>query len=680
MDLNALDVKLYLLINQGTVNGLFDFIMPFLSNKGYLLALPFGAYMILQALRQPADKRRETLILALWTIAIAVFSFLLADWLGNELKHYIRRIRPCHVLDGARLLGGCSQSFSMPSNHAINSFAYAVPLFFLTRGYIGRLWRFYPLILAGCVAYSRTYLGVHYPGDVTVGAILGCLSAAINITFFRTASVKYKEHPYTTLLYSSLFILAVFRVYYLLRGPLDLSPDEAGYWQMAGGTDVAWLTASPLLVCLISAGTALFGDTVFGIRIFALVLSLLSSYLMFRLAYNIYRDGAVALGSALLIQAIPGFSLNGTIMAPGSPLVFFWILSLGLFNKGLNGNHDKTVSSSSKLPAAWIMLGVAVGFGLLTSLTMALFPVGICIFLLMSDKKYLLKTVRPYASLIISLCILLTWMTLAGVKAVGPQPPASPIIQNLTALAGKHLLLVTPGILALIFFCLHQLFYKEYGNSSTFIFAFSIPVLALSFIDNITFDLQAGWSIAGYITGILAVACYFFRADKSEFDIAWKKNIKRTIIGAGIAMALFVTAILHFPMMLNMSLSTDPTLDRKGWRDLGREVSAIIEQQGEDAMPVIYSEDCRIASELGFYMKGHPKTYCAGPPGSYTSKGAKTIFIAEGDTGLPESANGIFEKADKKTIRITHKGRELKAYSVFICYNSRGPETGPIER
>jgi undecaprenyl-diphosphatase len=61
----------------------------------------------------------------------------------------------------------------MPSGHAISSFAFAAPLVYLTRHYITRAWRLYPLFLAALIAFSRIYLGVHYPSDALAGAFLG---------------------------------------------------------------------------------------------------------------------------------------------------------------------------------------------------------------------------------------------------------------------------------------------------------------------------------------------------------------------------------------------------------------------------------------------------------------------------------------------------------------------------
>ena len=68
--------------------------------------------------------------------------------------------------------------YSMPSVHATNAFAIATLLSFFVR----RLpFTIVAYLLAALVAYSRVHIGVHYPTDVTAGAALGCLDAAILI-------------------------------------------------------------------------------------------------------------------------------------------------------------------------------------------------------------------------------------------------------------------------------------------------------------------------------------------------------------------------------------------------------------------------------------------------------------------------------------------------------------------
>jgi undecaprenyl-diphosphatase len=157
--LDGADRWLLLLINRTGQNGLFDAVMPLLSDKRNAL-LPGAALILFLGWR---GGRRAWAWLAIAGIALA-----LSDSLGGLLKHTVQRIRPCHVVDGIRLLGGCTLSFSLPSNHAVNMAALAAVAWLgLPR------WRWSPAALAFLVGYSRIYLGVHYPFDVFAGFVLG---------------------------------------------------------------------------------------------------------------------------------------------------------------------------------------------------------------------------------------------------------------------------------------------------------------------------------------------------------------------------------------------------------------------------------------------------------------------------------------------------------------------------
>jgi undecaprenyl-diphosphatase len=174
-----MDTQLFFLINHGMANPLFDVLMPALTHQGYLLVIPLVLYALYAGSRARTPAGRSYGRDAIFAVLIAVLAILLAETLGYWLKVLIARPRPCHALEGVRLLVDCSASFSLPSSHATTSFAYAVPLSLLTRPFLPALWRLFPLVLAVMVALSRPYVGVHYPSDVVAGALLGATVAGV---------------------------------------------------------------------------------------------------------------------------------------------------------------------------------------------------------------------------------------------------------------------------------------------------------------------------------------------------------------------------------------------------------------------------------------------------------------------------------------------------------------------
>src|SRR5690606_4235929 len=135
----------------------------------------------------------------IYIVGIAL-TIALADQVTSALmKPYFMRLRPTHEPDLARLVHTVNQykggKFGFASSHAANTFGVATFLFLALKDsyrYTGLLF-----LWAGAVSYTRIYLGVHYPGDILAGALVGAFFGCV--TYKGAAISESNRHVMRTL-------------------------------------------------------------------------------------------------------------------------------------------------------------------------------------------------------------------------------------------------------------------------------------------------------------------------------------------------------------------------------------------------------------------------------------------------------------------------------------------------
>ncbi|MBE7117753.1 undecaprenyl-diphosphatase [Bacillus paranthracis] len=124
----------------------------------------------------------------------AMVAFVIAEVIGKIAGKFHLNYQPFAVLPDVNKLVDHAVDNSFPSDHTILFFSICFS-FSLVRKKAGWLW----LILAFCVAISRIWVGVHYPFDVAVGALIGCISAVFShwlvpkLSFIRQLLTQYER-------------------------------------------------------------------------------------------------------------------------------------------------------------------------------------------------------------------------------------------------------------------------------------------------------------------------------------------------------------------------------------------------------------------------------------------------------------------------------------------------------
>ena len=174
-----LDGGFLLFLQESVRNPVLDKIMIFitsLGDKGMIWILATVLLLI------PKKTRKAGMVSAVALLGSLLFNNML-------IKNIVQRPRPYVTLEDLRIIIPRPSEYSFPSGHSSSSFAAAVSFYRLLPKKLG----IPAIVLAGLIAFSRLYVGVHYPTDVLAGALMGIALSYFAQYLVETITAKIKK-------------------------------------------------------------------------------------------------------------------------------------------------------------------------------------------------------------------------------------------------------------------------------------------------------------------------------------------------------------------------------------------------------------------------------------------------------------------------------------------------------
>lgn len=311
------------------------------------------------------------------------------------------------LLDIALFCISIAGGLSLRSSH-IAAFCAAMTLNYLLKVHpvlvaerLARDWRLQVRLLAICgmalflrggvLAWLLTGWGWPAQASIVFAALAGMAVAAPGFAL-ALSSARGEARPHAWA--AGLVVYAVvLRLVY--AGSVELLPEEAYYWNYARHLDMGYLDHPPMVAWLIGVGTAIFGQSEFGIRIGALSCAVIASTFVCRLSRNLYGE-AVAPPALVLAQALPFFFLAGFLMTPDAALTAAWAASLYHLERALVAGR----------PAAWWGVGISLGIGMISKYSIGLLvPVTLAFMLWDRPARQWWGRRQPYGAALLALVI-----------------------------------------------------------------------------------------------------------------------------------------------------------------------------------------------------------------------------------------------------------------------------------
>ncbi len=507
----------------------------------------------------------------------------------------------------------------------------------------------------------------------------------------------------------ALALIALWRL--ALLPTLQLSADEALGFLFSTRPDLCHLEMGPLTPWLIRLSTAIFGQTEFGVRLWAPVLAFLASVMLWRVGRGV-ASATVASWAVVVLQVIPAFNLAATTMTSsivGMTATMGCILALRL---ALQNPHPR--NSGWYWTAACLLLAILADWRNLLAYGCIVAVLGVPLRRRHHLGEFGFRLISAAAALGIGSFLFWNQLNHWPVWEMGEAEPLWAVLPNVL----RWIILISPGLFTLVVWALAQSTragkrLPEHGP----LIAFALPYAALDFGWGPMERLPCmGWPIW------IALSCLIL-ADHAVGIVTTHLGKKITLrTGAFLLAAAFSIALMRSDLIRSVGLPwiagnetnaksiwlrwlrSDPSGRMMGWKLGAEALDGLLKAHSHAHRPwFVIAQDWQLAALTEFYLP--PETHVLRPTASYPRihviqgvdrssphalwprydsvvtgqepfAGRDAFYLTEATAQkAPPEIRRIFSRVELLTVvRIMHGGHELRTLKIFACHEYRPPE------
>lgn len=404
--------------------------------------------------------------------------------------------------------------------------------------------------------------------------------------------------------YKFIAILAVFKL--IIIALIPITPQEAYYWYYSQNPDLSYFDHPPMAAYSIWFGTTLFGNTIFGVKFMAVVWSLLTNILLYKITVR-YLENKVendykyktAFTVVILYNLTIFANMYSIIIVPDTPLLFFWLMIVYSI-------HEFSITQKR---IWWVIAGACFGFSLVSKYSGIIILGSIFLYLIFSrEHRKILLTPYPYLAVVLGAIVFSPviywnasheWASLKFQFIERAQKQKSVQLTYLIQLFFSQVLLLTPLVFGYFIKGIIK-FVKEFKTSSglNLFFFGGIVIIAVFTYTSLTALVKMNWLMPGYLS-LLVLVVVMLKIDITKRTV-WMK------IGAGVSILLVVTgySVLLIP---NVPLGEGNTWS--GWEDAAVNIYELQQERGGEGNCFLFGNSYKSASLLKFYLPDQQNTY-----------------------------------------------------------------------